>query len=93
MKKRIIAKVVVIFLAIALSLFLAFCGAGIESQFSIRTPGTIAAPMFVHPKFVGDFAAVGTYIEAQILIDWIFWFVVFSVSYFLLVKVVSRSRR
>jgi hypothetical protein len=92
MKKRTIFNIVRTIVGLALSLFLAMGGMAIEVRCGIRTPGAIAADIFVRPKMVGDYGAIGTRIDVQILVDWILWFALMSVIYFLVASAVRKIR-
>ncbi len=84
MKKGAIRKAILAVAGLAVSLFLAIGGASIEYNLGIRTPGTIASEVLVPPRpFPHAFEAVGDGLRTQMFVDWIFWFAVMYLIYFL----------
>lgn len=91
MKRGTILKAILVVTALAVSLFLAIGGSSIEVNLGIRTPGTIASEILIRPRpFPHEFAAVGDGLRMQMLVDWIFWFAVMYLIFFL-AKRVLRS--
>jgi hypothetical protein len=82
MNKRIIVKIVLASAAMAASFILAGAGYGIfYEKLGIRTPGIIASRTFVPPK--PNLASLGEDLTVQLLVDWVFWFAVVCLLYWL----------
>jgi hypothetical protein len=83
-------EVVLLLGGLALSLFLAVGGSSIEDNLRIRTPGMLASHLLIHPTSIEQrFEAVGEALTMQMSVDWVFWFGVMYLGYF----VVTRFRR
>jgi hypothetical protein len=68
------------------ALFLAIGGLSIQDNLGIRTPGTLASGALVSQS-PGDW--LGDQLQAQIIVDWVFWFAVMCAIYFLVAKLVA----
>jgi hypothetical protein len=87
MKKWALLKAFLLLLGLAVSLFLAIGGASIEYNLGIRTPGTIASEVLVPPRaFPHALGAVGDGLRVQMFVDWVFWFAVLYLVYFVIRK-------
>jgi hypothetical protein len=61
-----------------------------------KTPGMIASDILIHPVFGNEremYAAVGDRAFVQLAVDWLFWFVVVCLIYFLVRRFVRTKRR
>ena len=74
-----------------LALVLDFAVGGWWSHAVGKTPGMIASDILIHPVLGGDqpasFAAAGDKALVQITMDWLFWFVVVCLTYFLFKRI------
>lgn len=92
MKATTTFKVLLAVVGLALSLFFAMGGSSIQDNLGIRTPGMLASDALVPPKpYPHQFAAVGEGLRTQIFVDWIFWFVVMYLIYFVVKRLCERS--
>ncbi|MGA8503954.1 MAG: hypothetical protein WB683_20560 [Candidatus Sulfotelmatobacter sp.] len=71
------------------ALFLAVGSSSIQVNLGIRTPGTLVSGALVRQS-PGDW--LGDQLQAQIIVDWIFWFAVMCGIYFLVAKLIGRSK-
>jgi hypothetical protein len=89
MKKWALLKAFLLLLGLAASLFLAFGALSIETNLDIRTPGLIVWQFLARGEVSPGFG-----MGAQLLVDWIFWFAVLYLIYFVGKKLLtSLSKR
>ncbi len=92
MKKNTILNAVLVAGGVALSLLLAVGAWSIYTNCGIRTPGILATESL--PKIgQGELAGFGEMLKTQLFVDWIFWFVVLWLLYFLIVRLTRRLKR
>ena len=63
-------------------------------KLGVRTPGMLASDVFVQPSSPSQgFAAVGTGLRVQVIVDWLLWFVLLCALYALLHKLWQKFGR
>ena len=94
MKKNTIFNVVLVVVGLLLSLFLSFGGESIYENFGVNTPGHLAARVFVPPRpYPHQLEALGDALRTEMFVDWIFWFVLMYLIYFLATRIGRRSTK
>ncbi len=88
MKKDTVLKAILVVTGLAVSLFLAFGSASILDNLGIRTPGIIAW------QDLAPDGAIGVGMTIQLLVDWVLWFAVLFLVYFVVTRIFrSLSKR
>ncbi|MFY9912218.1 MAG: hypothetical protein WAK56_20425 [Candidatus Sulfotelmatobacter sp.] len=92
MKKTTILNTVMVGGGLALSFFFALGGWAINTNCGIRTPGILVAQS-LPTNGQSELAGFGEMLKTQLFVDWIFWFVVLWLLYFLIVRLTRRLKR
>jgi len=93
MKKATIFTVALVVAAIPVSFVMANVMWLPFEKLGVRTPGMIASDAFVQPSSPDQgFAAVGTGLRVQVIVDWVLWCVLLCAIYALLHKLWQKLR-
>ena len=94
MDKTRILRLVLLVVAIPVSFVMAFlCALPFESL-GIPIPGMLASHVLVSPssRSPHEFAGVGEMLRMQIVVDWLFWFALLCLGYFVFTKMSQKLK-